>query len=80
MKIFEYIAYHIQPLLGLLLGIVIVLSSSYWYWKTDGKAKNESGMPIQSRSMSIPVLKTISSIGIAIGGILIILAIKYLSS
>lgn len=80
MNTIAYITYHIQPLLGLALGIIVISVSGYLYWKIDKKVKLESTQPIKSRSMSHPIGKTISSLGIAFGGIMIIVAIKFLTS
>jgi hypothetical protein len=46
----------------------------------DKKVKAELGLPIEKRPMTNDMLKTLSSIGIAVGGIMIIIAIKFLSS
>lgn len=75
-----YIAYHIQPLLGLAIGLIIVSLSAYLHWKIDKKIKEESSLLITSRSIKNPMLRTISSFGIAFGAIMIIVAIKFLSS
>lgn len=80
MEITNYIIYHIQPLLGLLIGTIIVLLSAYMHWKIDKKVREESSLPLTSRSMSNPMWRTVSSFGIAFGGIMIIIAIKFLSS
>lgn len=69
-----------QPLLGLLTGGIVVLLSAYWYWKIDKKVKVESILPITDRSMSNSIWRTVSSFGIAFGAIMIIIAIKFLSS
>jgi len=79
MKITDYITYHIQPLLGLVIGIIVVLLSAYLHWKIDKKVKAESTLSITSRSMSNPMWRTVSSFGIAFGVIMIIIAIKFLS-
>ncbi len=75
----EYINYHIQPLLGLIIGIVIVIVSGYLHWKIDKKVKAEANLSLENRSMSNDALKVLSSIGLAVGGIMIIIAIKFLS-
>ena len=79
MKI-EFVTYHMQPLLGLVVGTIIVLLSAYLHWKIDKKVKAESTLPVMSLSMSNPMWRTISCFGIAFGGIMIIIAIKFLSS
>lgn len=76
----EYINYHIQPLLGLLIGTIIVLASGYLHWKIDKKVKAEANLSLTNRPMSNDMLKVLSSIGLAVGGVMIILAIKFLSS
>ena len=76
----DYITYHAQPLSGLVLGSIVILMSAYLYSKVDKKVKAESTLPITSRSMINSILRVILSFGIAIGGIMIILAIKFLSS
>lgn len=80
MKIMEYIIYYAQPLSGLVIGLIIFLLSAYLHWKIEKRIKVEFALPISSRSISNPALKIVSSIGIALGGIMIILAIKFLSS
>ena len=80
MEITNYITYHMQPLLGLLIGFIIVLLSAFFHYKIDKKVKAELGLPIEKRPMTNYVLKTLSSTGIAVGGIMIIIAIKFLSS
>jgi hypothetical protein len=80
METSNYIISHIQPLLGLVTGTIVVLLSAYIHWKIDKKVKAESTLPITSRSMSNPMWRTLSSFGIAFGGIMIIIAIKFLSS
>ncbi|HLD53328.1 MAG TPA: hypothetical protein VJA82_08490 [Sediminibacterium sp.] len=76
----EYINYHIQPLLGLIIGIVIVTVSGYLHWKIDKKVKAEASLSLENRSMSNDALKVLSSMGLAVGGIMIIITIKFLSS
>jgi len=75
----EYITHHVQSLIGLLIGIIIVLLSAYVHWKIDKKVKAELVLTITSRSMSNPAWRTLSSFGIAFGGIMIIIAIKFLT-
>lgn len=53
--------------------------SAYSHWKIDKKVKAESVIPITSLSMSNPMWRTISSFGIGFGGIMIIIAINFLS-
>jgi len=80
MTIIDYITYHIQPLLGLLIGIIIVLVSAYFHWKIDKKIKEEFSLPNTNHSISSPIFRIVSSFGIAFGGIMIIIAIKFLNS
>lgn len=80
MKITDYIVYHIQPILGLIIGTIVVTLSAYLHWKIDRKVKAESSVPVSDRSMSNAAWRTVSSFGIAFGGVMIIIAIKFLTS
>jgi len=77
----EYIIHYIQPLIGLIIGAVIVGVSAYMYWKIDRKiATKETNLPPIERPMSNNVIRVALSFGLAIGGLMIILAIKFLVS
>jgi hypothetical protein len=64
-----------QPFLGLVAGLIIVLLSAKLHWKTDKKAK-AGAISVSKGSL----LRTVSSVGIAMGGLMIIVAIKFLTS
>jgi hypothetical protein len=76
----DYIIHYIQPLIGLVIGVVIVCISAYMRWQVDKKAKGESDLPMSERPMSNDAFRVLTSIGLAFGLVTIILAIKFLTS
>jgi len=86
-EILAYVQYYFQPLSGLLIGSVIVLFVCYINWYGDIKAntvrwiaKKIFGDGFRSAESADHLFMTITSLLLAGGGILIILALLYLNA
>ena len=76
----DYVIYHFQPIMGIIIGLILVGTSAYFYHKMDKKIKENNNISLHNYSTNYSFIKTLCSLGIAFGGIMIIVAIKFLSS